>query len=112
MHEQSCQIDPDVILLVGTTGKTQVFKRPVSSSIKTSAHSANSMAQDLSIEVDPRAERELFGDQNLPIMSDEELDFVDDVSENMSLEDILALAQDEENRCGQLEEQRWKAQEG
>ena len=51
----------------------------------------------------PQAERDLLGDMGGE-STEEELDFVDDESENLSLEEILALAEQEEQKCGELEE--------
>ena len=70
--------------------------------------------QDLfSVHVDPNMEREFFDGQD-PLSQDELdeeeaeelLDYVDDVDENLSTEQILALAQEEEQRIRALEQEQ------
>ena len=55
----------------------------------------------LKLAVNSEEERELFSDQ---AEVSEDLDFMDDVGEELSTEEILALAREEEDRCGALEE--------
>ena len=44
-------------------------------------------------------------------MEEEELDYIDDIEEDVPLEDILRLAEEEEHRCHDLEEKAQKLQE-
>ena len=104
---------PNLILENRTRGSRRDYREVLGLRSKSKNSQNMGDSEGIALSVDPAAERELFSDEELNNArdSEESLEFLEDVAEDLSTEQILAMAEEEESRCKDLETRQRRLEE-